>query len=80
MDGASSEKMNTSNCSSSHLNDSRIQTEITATNFSNLEEELKHLNGELYELRKQNAKLKVGAPEWFEGKMKRSLSIQDCQV
>ena len=68
MDGASSEKMNTSNCSSSHLNDSSTQTEITATNFSNLEEELKHLNGELYELRKQNAKLKVGAPEWFEGK------------
>ena len=60
------EEINSSNLS--ELNDSNVQTDLTLSNVSAIEDELTRLNKELYDLRDENKKLKVGTSAWFEGK------------
>ena len=60
------EEINSSNLS--ELNDSNVQTDLTLSNVSAIEDELTRLNKELHDLRDENKKLKVGTSAWFEGK------------
>ena len=60
------EEINSSNLS--ELNHSNVQTDLTLSNVSAIEDELTRLNKKLYDLRDKNNKLKVGISVWFEGK------------
>ena len=59
-------EINSSNLS--ELNDCNVQTDLTLSNVSAIEDELTRLNKELYDLRDENKKLKVGTSAWFQGK------------
>ena len=46
---------------------------MTHSTVTAMEDNLKYLNSELYELRAENNRLKIGTPEWFEGKNEKVL-------
>ena len=67
--GVCSSNTNTSSC----FHDSDAQTDMIHSTVTAMEDNLKYLNSELYELRAENNKLKIGTPEWFEGKNEKVL-------
>ena len=57
----------------SNMSDSNVQTDVTHSSISAMEDDLQHLNSTLYQLREENEKLKIGTREWFEGKDEKVL-------